>query len=286
MPTKRVVGFSGGIDSQATALWVRRRYPAEDIIMLNCDAGGNEDPITTEFINEYSATVFPLTVVPSLIVDMCGREAGAIPAMGLKPDDPLSFDLMALLKGRFPSATRQFCTEHLKLAPQARWSKENLVGKGIDFERYVGVRQDESRRRKDTPATRHDDYFDCLIHYPLRLWSKQRCFDYVQKAGEKINPLYTMGFNRVGCAPCINSTKGDVREWNARRPEMIDKIRGWEKRVGRTFFAPCVPGMEMNFIDDVVAWSKTERGGTRLSLPYVEADAAAGTCVSKYGLCE
>lgn len=67
---------------------------------------------------------------------------------------------------------------------------------------------------------------------------------------------------------------------------MIDKVRAWEQQVGRTFFASTVPGKEINWVDEVVAWSRTERGGKALSLPFVELDARAGTCSSKYGLCE
>ena len=36
---KHIVGFSGGIDSQAAALWVLNRFPREDVILLNSDAG-------------------------------------------------------------------------------------------------------------------------------------------------------------------------------------------------------------------------------------------------------
>ena len=57
---KHVVGFSGGIDSQACALWVRNRFPREDVILLNSDAGGNEHPLTVEFVERYSATVHPV----------------------------------------------------------------------------------------------------------------------------------------------------------------------------------------------------------------------------------
>ena len=32
--TKHIVGFSGGIDSQACALWVRNRFPREDVIQI------------------------------------------------------------------------------------------------------------------------------------------------------------------------------------------------------------------------------------------------------------
>lgn len=52
---KHIVGFSGGIDSQACARWVLNRYPAGEVILLNSDAGGNEHPLTTEFIAWYSA---------------------------------------------------------------------------------------------------------------------------------------------------------------------------------------------------------------------------------------
>jgi hypothetical protein len=122
--------------------------------------------------------------------------------------------------------------------------------------------------------------------------------------------------------------KDDIREWAARFPEMIDKVRAWEKQVGRTFFAPMIPQPEyrrklaawqaewlvrgdpeaadedgdvpmvvrdgappppdkpINWVDEVVEWAKTARGGKQYTLPIVEAEAAAGACSSKYGLCE
>jgi hypothetical protein len=92
------------------------------------------------------------------------------------------------------------------------------------------------------------------------------CFDYVRLHKEQINPLYSLGFTRVGCAPCVNSNKDDILKWATRFPEMIDKVRAWERHVGRTFFAPCVPGMVINWIDDVVAWAKTDFGGRQNNL--------------------
>ena len=47
-PMKHIVGFSGGIDSQAAARWVLNRYEPQDVILTNSDAGGNEHPLTTE----------------------------------------------------------------------------------------------------------------------------------------------------------------------------------------------------------------------------------------------
>ena len=286
----RVVGFSGGADSQATALWVRQRFPADEIVLLYSDPGGNDCPVTTEFVKQYSETIFPVTTVTPIVADM--ENVGTKPGRSMdrrrafKDEDYLSFSDMAWIKGRFPSGTRQFCTTILKLNPQKRWLEENLLAKGIDFVRYIGVRRDESEKRKNTPDAGWDDFFDCEIVYPFAAESKLDVFAFLKLHGEEANPLYRLGFSRVGCAPCINANKEDVRQWAACFPQMIDKIREWEHRNERTFFAPCVPGKEINFVDEVVSWAKTSRGGKQFNLPMIEAEAALGTCSSKYGLCE
>lgn len=284
----RVVGFSGGADSQATALWARKRFPADEIILLNTDAGGNEHPITVEFIEWYSEHVFPVTVVPALIKDLENR--GTMPGVSrdrrqqFSDDDLLTFDRLAYINQRFPSRRAQFCTYHLKIVPQKRWCQENLIDHGIEFERYIGVRRDESPRRANTPDSQWDEYFDCILHAPIAGWTKTEVFDYLRANGERWNPLYEMFFGRVGCAPCINSGKEDIRNWASRFPEMIDKVREWEQRVGRTFFAPCVPGLPLNWVDEVVEWSRTDYGGKQTLLPIWESDLES--CSSRYGLCE
>jgi 3'-phosphoadenosine 5'-phosphosulfate sulfotransferase (PAPS reductase)/FAD synthetase len=287
---KHIVGFSGGIDSQRAALWVRERFPAEDIILLNSPTGGNEHPLTTAFVAQYNREVFPVTPVDNLIQDMWETE-GFADKKGLDGNAPLDFETMIRIKGRAPSRNAQFCTEKLKMVPQCRWILERVTD---DYERYTGVRRDESEARKNTPDREWDRYMDCWINHPIAAMTKQQCFDDVLSAGEPINPLYSLGFGRVGCAPCVNSGKDDVRLWADRFPEMIDKIRGWEQRTGFTFFAPCVPEIKPridargklsvhNYVDEVVEWSRTVRGGVQFSvLNLVQRPA----CESKYGLCE
>lgn len=279
---KHVVGFSGGIDSQACARWVLNRYPAEDVILLNTSAGGNEHPLTVEFVQDYSAKVHPVTVVIPLAMD--ANRPGALArlaALGVTHTSELTFPLLAQLKGRFPSRRAQFCTESLKLLPMKRWQVENLGDQEIT--RYSGVRRDESNFRRTRQAEEWDDFFDCELRNPLVDWTKQMCFDYVRAHGEPINHLYSLGFGRVGCAPCVNSGKEDIRSWADRFPEMIEKVRGWEREVGRTFFSPCVPGLEINWIDQVVEWSRTDRGGRQFNiLKNLERPA----CESNYGMCE
>lgn len=288
---KHIVGFSGGIDSQACARWVLNRFPKGDVILVNSDAGGHEHPITTEFVKWYSANIHPVVEITAIVSDLwIEGVAGVKPKVhvsekvaiekGFSPDSPMSYEEMMLLKGRGASSQARFCTDILKIRPQLRWIKANITD---DFERYTGKRRDESRSRKETPAREWDGFYDCYLNHVLMDWTKKMCFDYVQAHGEPVNELYKMGFSRVGCAPCIDANKEDILMWATRAPERIDVVRGYEQRTGRTFFAPMVPGMTMNCIDDVVAWAKTSRGGRQQMFPILhERD----TCESKYGLCE
>lgn len=286
MPTKHVVGFSGGIDSQSAARWVLNRYPHEDVILCNSDAGGNEHPLTTEFVAWYSANVHPVELITPIVADMW-KTPGFAETKGYDSNAPLDFELMIKIKGRPPSRKAQFCTEKLKLIPQKRWLDTHFGegGKfaGSDYVRYTGVRRDESKARENAPIETWDQWFDCPLFYPIADWTKQMCFDYVKAHGEQVNPLYTLGFNRVGCAPCINSGREDIRNWAMRFPEMIDKLRGWEERTGRTFFAPMVPGKYTNAIDEVVEWAMCDVGGKQAIFPVLLEREA---CSSKYGLCE
>jgi 3'-phosphoadenosine 5'-phosphosulfate sulfotransferase (PAPS reductase)/FAD synthetase len=281
---KHIVGFSGGIDSQAAAGVVLDKYGPADTILLNSNAGGNEDPLTDAFVDWYSANVHPVIRCNAVISDMW-KTPNFAEKRGFVGEDTLTFQRMIEIKGRPPSRKAQFCTEILKLRPQARWVFEHFgVGgqyEGQEYVRYTGVRRDESEARKNTPDSEWDSYFDCEVFHIIAGWPKQQCFDFVLARNETINPLYLMGFNRVGCAPCINSSKQDIANWNERRPEMLDKIRQMEKATGRTYFAPCVPGKYTNTMDEVLAWAKTDHGGKQFKLP-VEREP----CESKYGLCE
>lgn len=276
---KHIVGFSGGIDSQACARWVLNRFPVENVILVNSNAGGNEHPLTTEFVAEYSEKVHPVVAIIPLVSDIWKTE-GFAETKGLDGSAELTFPMLIKIKKRPPARTAQFCTEMLKLNPTKRWILANISD---EYERYSGVRRDESEKRKNTPLRKWDDFFDCYVNHPITDWTKQMCFDYVRQHNEPINPLYSLGFERVGCAPCVNSGKEDIKRWADRFPEMIDKLRGWEAQTGISFFPPCVPGALHNRIDEVVAWSRTDRGGKQFNIfNNIERPA----CESKFGLCE
>lgn len=67
----------------------------------------------------------------------------------------------------------------------------------------------------------------------------EQVFDLHKRHNIKPNPLYTMGFSRVGCMPCINETKGNFERIVRLFPHHIEKVRQWEREMfkGRTFFS-------------------------------------------------
>jgi 3'-phosphoadenosine 5'-phosphosulfate sulfotransferase (PAPS reductase)/FAD synthetase len=283
---KHLVGFSGGIDSQACARWVLNRFPAEDVVLMNSDAGGNEHPLTTAFILEYAEKIHPVAIIQAIVSDIW-ETPGWAEKRGFDGTEILTFERLMEIKRRPPSRKVQFCTDILKLAPQRRWIRQQFGPTGPyageEYCRYSGVRREESLARKDAPFYQWDEFFDCDLFAPLVDWPKSWCFESAKRYHEPINQLYSMGFARVGCAPCINSGKEDIRNWATRFPEMIDKIRGIEERTKLTFFMPMGSDGQRNTIDQAVAWASTAHGGRELLLPMMHDRP---NCESKYGTCE
>lgn len=112
----------------------------------------------------------------------------------------------------------------------------------------------------------------------------------MRRHGIDPNPLYKMGMGRVGCMPCVNCRKTELREIANRFPAEINRIEEWE-RIGRmagkhssgTFF-PEANGNGSG-IRAAVVWSRTAHGGKQFDI-FADGEHELTTCSSKYGLCE
>lgn len=198
---------------------------------------------------------------------------------------------MCIIKGRFPSRTRQFCTEFLKTKPATEYALE-LIEQHGSIESWQGVRADESRNRANL-AEREDVGGGLVIVRPIHKWTAEMVFDQHRKHGIKPNPLYSMGMGRVGCMPCVNAAKDEILEISKRFPEHFDRIAEWElavgaasKRANATFFPS--PGAndsahERGNVRQVIEWAKTSRGGKQVDFMRLNDSPA---CSSSYGLCE
>ena len=323
--TRHVVNLSGGKDSSACLIVALESISDHSRILPVFADTGNEHDLTYQHIDDLeSISGLPVT---RLRADLSGkfelrrrnlperyRQAGLSEdkierALAVMHPSGNPFLDMCLLRGGFPgSVKRKFCTSTLKIEPIQRFLHELLDDPGIaHIWQWLGIRRDESRGRRNARRYEVPDFGVPIYMYrPLVDWSVADVFAAHDRAGVPKNPLYSMGMSRVGCMPCINVRKLELREIANRFPEHIDRIREWEEVIGEasrqdsaTFLSASNRMTEaqkgealspaeivaIGNIDAQVAWSRTSFGGRQFELDGF-ADKNAGVCDSWYGLCE
>lgn len=308
-----VVSISGGKDSTATLL-VARAWEVPNLQAVFADTG-HEHPETYEYVQYLeAATGIPIRWVRADFTERIAAKrryvaehwprkgvAAAVVDQALAVLHPTGnpFLDMCLWKGLFPSTKARFCTDELKRNPII----EQVFMPLMDDEpgqilSWQGVRADESLQRRYLPEC--DEVGGGLFNYrPILKWPVSAVFDAHRYAGIKPNPLYLQGAGRVGCMPCINCAKDELRHIALRWPEEIARVREWErlvslasKRGASTFFAAVndptynaadIINHETYGIDRMVEWSMTSRGGRQFDM-FARLDVDG--CSSSYGLCE
>lgn len=305
-----VVSVSGGKDSEATlALAIERNV--SNLVAVFADTG-NEHPATIEHVAYLQdALGVEIRTIRADFSNWFARRRSYLDGERARREWPedvrlRAIELMAatgnpfldlcMLKGRFPSRKAQFCTQHLKREPIYSQVFMPLLLRGERVVSWQGVRRNESEARRELPEFEKefgddDSGAGIWLYRPILDWSAEDVFRYVESRGLKHNPLYTQGMTRVGCMPCINVAKGELREIADRFPEHVERIAEWEGIVSRvakrevaTFFA--ARGEEnvtlaRHGVRSRVEWSRTSRGGRQLQM-FQETPM----CHSAYGLCE
>lgn len=202
---------------------------------------------------------------------------------------------LCMWKGRFPSRMAQFCTQELK-RNMAVGFQLDLLEKGHRVISWQGVRRDESENRRF--AKKAERVAPGFWQFrPLVEWTAAQVIALAEARGIRHNPLYLQGMTRVGCMPCINVNKGELRQIALRFPTHPQRISEWERIVGM-----CSKRGFSTFITDAhgssdrrevfadlniwsrIRWAKTTRGGRQFDLLAVLDEPSA--CSSAYGLCE
>lgn len=311
-PPVAVVSISGGKDSNATALEAINRYGRDRVRLVHADTG-HEHPITSAYVRDYlpGALGLPIEIVKADFSADFARKRLYIaehwPAKGVPPEridralellHPTGnpFLDLCLMKGMFPRRKAQFCTEFLKRNPLDAYMV-GLAKAGLLVESWQGVRRDESERRKDALDWERSDW-GWMIHRPIAAWTADQTFECMAKHGIKPNPLYSQGLGRVGCMPCINCQKDELREIDMRWPEEIARVVEWERLVSQTGKKGAATLLQRQDheegsppdvvfakerIEAQVEWAMTSRGGKQFDL--LRAIPSL-TCSSSYGLCE
>lgn len=306
-----VVSVSSGKDSDATLLKCIERFGTKNVRPIFCDTDNENPAVYKHLAYMESATGLKITRLKADLSDHMAVHRARLLAIAdgapdyhpqakypwtperaraaaelMRPSGNAFLDL-CMLKGSFPSHSRQFCTETLKRDLAVEYQLD-LAEEGYTVVSWQGIRRDESARRANVPK------FEVIgpgiyVFRPIVDWTAADVFSYIESKGLKPNPLYRQGMSRVGCMPCINVNKDELREIALRFPEQIERIAAWEKIVksvsragGSSFLHTGVSGG--TDIWERVEWSKTSRGGKQFSLLTALEDSTA--CASSYGLCE
>lgn len=207
---------------------------------------------------------------------------------------------------RFASRMQRWCTRELKIEP-LRLYCDAIEAKGRDVVTVTGIRAEEGtdkNGRREMAELEDDPMWGGWMWRPIHKWTIADVLAIHHRHGVPVNPLYQRGHDRVGCYPCVMANKEDVRLVADHAPERIAEIRALEQEVtaerrrrneqtpGRysypdaSFFLKAVnrsvPGAPVMTIDEVVTWSRTERGGRQLPMFPPVPD---GGCF-RWGLCE
>lgn len=295
---KILVFYSGGKDSQASLIWAVEQYGKDRITAVFCDTGWEHD-FTYQHIKEIT-------------------EKMNVELVTLRSEKYLDFVDMSVVKGRFPSTKARFCTEELKSKPAIDY----ILDHAENFVIIQGIRKDESFSRSKMESQcmyfkyyfqpygydkkgkpkfhtyRKKDVFEYCKKYnadilrPIFNWTAQQTIDYIIKADQYPNPLYSLVFSRVGCFPCIMARHHEIHQIIKYFPEKWSELKEAEKQVGRTFFSPeYIPkhsgeklsgGKSMNTAEQVEKYLIAKNATGNL----FKDESEGFSCMSFYGLCE
>lgn len=199
-----IVPISGGKDSQACLVLAIDKFGAKNVGGLFCDTQF-EHPVTYQHV-QFMKTYYGVSIV--------SVSAGSV------------YEKIRKYR-RFPSFGARHCTDELKLRPSREYYKvlSGLIG---GFQVWLGMRSGESAQR----AKRYANVIDSELYEPHIIMRKKfpkylaargvrfmlpiidwSADDVFVLLNGKHNPLYDVGFDRVGCFPCLAA--GDAHKRKA-----------------------------------------------------------------------
>ncbi len=280
---KIIVSVSGGKDSTAMCLnLLEQGYSKSDFIRVFMDTGW-EDSGTYGYLEQLQDTIGEIITLKQDI-DFPEEYSEYVEYFENKIGWESPFIRRVFKYQFFPTRRMKWCTKELKIEP----IKKYFDSLDDDYVNLVGIRKEESPRRSRMEEWEYNDFFDCWVHRPIIDWKEAEVIDIHHRFNLVPNRLYLNGSSRVGCYPCINSNKQEIKKLNKERIQLIKELEEVitdlrAKRKGElkaiTFFSS--KGTSPMFIEEVYEWSQTTRGGKQFELFSTEEP----TCV-KWGMCE
>jgi phosphoadenosine phosphosulfate reductase len=180
-----MVSFSGGKDSLATLLLVRKVDPSIPIFFIDT---GLEFPETIAHVRDIAERHGS-----PLIVEQAPQEAFD---EGLRTFGP-------------PGRDFRWCCKTNKLGPTVRAIAKHFPGGVLSF---IGQRRYESESRASKPRVWSNPWTPGQVGAsPIQNWTALHVWLLIMEEGEPYNPWYDRGLDRIGCFLCPASDLAELR---------------------------------------------------------------------------
>lgn len=252
---RHIVSVSGGKDSAALAIYMRKKYPQISVEYVFCDTGC-ELPETYEYLERMEA--------------LLGREvvhlnaADALTSRKIPGRNPFDLWLDQQYGGFLPNIRSRWCTRVLKIEPF-----EKYVGDGQAFS-YIGIRGDEDRDgyvSKKPPVISQQP--NILPVYPFKDdgLGLADIKQILEDSGLGL-PDYYRWRSRSGCYFCFYQQIGEWQRLKEEHPDLFEKAKKYEKFKGQKQFT----WSEGRTLDDIAALPK------KYPLPQLDEDEGCAVC--------
>ena len=197
-PVRHICGISGGKDSSALAVYMRRRVPEMEYFF--CDTGA-ELPETYEYLTR-------LEVILGKPVARLNASRG--------------FDhWFEVFRGALPSPQMRWCTKNMKIKPIEEWIGDDPAVS------YVAIRSDESNRKGHISTKKNIETRFPFIEDGI---DRSAVLRILEDAGIGL-PEYYEWRTRSGCYFCFYQRKAEWIGLADRHPELFDRAVAIERKV-------------------------------------------------------
>ncbi|GGI09357.1 phosphoadenosine phosphosulfate reductase domain-containing protein [Egicoccus halophilus] len=197
---RHICGISGGKDSSALALYLRRTRPELDIDYFFCDTGA-ELPETYEYLTKLEAAL--------------GQ-----PITRLNADR--GFDhWFEVFRGALPSPQMRWCTKNMKIKPIEEWIGDDPAIS------YVAIRADESNRKGYVSTKPNISAVFPFVNDGIDHDGVMRILD---DSGIGL-PSYYEWRTRSGCYFCFYQRKSEWVGLADRHPDLFERAKQIERKV-------------------------------------------------------
>ncbi len=197
-PSTVIIPWSGGKDSTAALILALKAYGKKRVTAIYCDTGA-EFPHTQYYVER---------LAEKLGIRVITTYAGV--------------DKEILKRRELPTHDNRWCTI-MKVNSIEKTIKDLITDPEATI-LVLGDRDSESEPRSRRPAVRINTRIGITELAPLKMWGTVHVQTYLLKNDIGLNPLYDLGFYRIGCYICPS-----LRSWEKfvmRETGIYDELRG------------------------------------------------------------